>query len=350
MECRLVDNEFVVNPIKTNYPDIPIIEGYGQGAPLAAAEFRGMSILDPITDLYPYKCRLASQVATGLLYYFWPAILIENENGIEVPDIDVKPGTTTQLPMGVKVNMLKGDVNMPLATNMMSMVDQSMQIATFPGVMYGQAPGEIQAGYGISLLADQARGKVQMFRRNLENALAHVNSIILGLIEENAGPKGVTLWGRSQRDGTLYSESLTPKDINGLYDNSVTLVPDLPSDEAQRLTLWMRMVQQGIVSKRTMRDKAIKDPLPVDEQLRVQIEKLWESEPMQGKAMLNAIRTYSPDDWQDLVAGTPLQQLAMQEEQGDQVTQPNPQGATRYGATRPAAYASARCAHAGATA
>lgn len=304
----IVEGEFAQKPVRTAYPDIPIVEGFGDSAPLSSEEHRGMSILHPIKDIYPYSCRLASQIGTGLLYYFWPAITVTNESGMEVPNLNIAPGTTTQLPRGTQVDVLRPDVNMPLGQAMLGLIDTNVQMSTFPGVMYGSAPGDIQAGYAVSILADQARGRINQFRRNLETALEHVNGIILGLVQEYAGPEGVSIWGKSSGDGRLYQEMLTPADIGGLFENLVTLAPQMPTDEVQKLTLWMRLVESGIVSKRTMRDKAISEILPNDEQLRVDVEGALESEEMKAKKYLRALQDYFPEQWQEIVAGTPLAQ------------------------------------------
>ena len=312
----ICQDEFCVPPQRTKYPDIPIVEGYGDTAPIGGEEYKGLSILYPLTEMWPYMCRLASQVATGLLYYFWPAILIENELGQEVPDIKIAPGTTTQLPAGTKVNPLKVDVNIPLAQTMLGLVDQHAQQSTFPGVMYGQQPGELQAGYGVSILADQARGRIQQFRSNLESSLEHVNGIVLGLVEAYAGRRGVALWGKNAGEGTLFHEVLKPSDIGGLYENMVSLSPQLSTDEIQRQTLGMRMVDAKLLSKRTFRDKFINVSMPADEELRIQVEQALESDMLGPKTQLRALQSYFPDSWQAIVAGTPMQQVAMQEEGG----------------------------------
>jgi hypothetical protein len=74
----VIDGVFAKAPKLTSYPDIPIVEGLGDAAPIQNEEYRSLSILAPIRELWPYQCRLASQVGTGLLYYFWPAILVSN--------------------------------------------------------------------------------------------------------------------------------------------------------------------------------------------------------------------------------------------------------------------------------
>lgn len=311
----LVDGVFAKPPKLTPYPDIPIIEGYGDSAPVADEEFKSLSILAPIKDLWPYQCRLASQVGTGLLFYFWPAILVSNEMGQEVPDLDIRPGVTTPVPMGTKVEMIRGDVNVPLAQTMLTQIDAHIQQSTFPGVMYGQAPGQMSAGYGVSILADQARGRIAQFRQNLESTIEHANELILGLVEEYAdAKKGVKVWGRGGSDGKLYHESLMPSDIQGQWHNLVSLTPQITTDDAQKQTLGLRMVEKGIISKRTFRDRIMSMNFPADEQERIELEKALDAPQMQPKVLLRAVQSYFPDSWTEVIKGTPFEQVAAMDE------------------------------------
>ncbi len=311
----LADGIFAKQPKKTPYPDIPIIEGYGDASPLEDEEYKSLSILHPIKDLWPYQCRLASQVGTGLLFYFWPAILVSNEMGQEVPDLDIRPGVTTPVPMGTKVEMIRGDVNVPLAQTMLTQVDAHIQQSTFPGVMYGQAPGQMSAGYGVSILADQARGRIAQFRTNLENTLEHVNEMVLGLVEEYASEKeGVKVWGRGGADGKLYHEVLKPSDIQGQWHSLVSLTPQITTDDAQKQTLGLRMVEKGIISKRTFRDRIMSMNFPADEQERIELEKALDSPQMQPKVLLRAVQSYFPDTWEEVIKGTPFEGVVMADE------------------------------------
>lgn len=312
----LVDGIFAKQPKKTPYPDIPIVEGYGDASPLEDEEYKSLSILHPIRDLWPYQCRLASQVGTGLLFYFWPAILVSNEMGQEVPDLDIRPGVTTPVPMGTKVEMVRGDVNVPLAQTMLTQIDAHIQQSTFPGVLYGQAPGQMSAGYGVSILADQARGRIAQFRTNLENTLEHVNELVLGLVEEYATEKeGVKVWGRGGNDGKLYHETLKPSDIQGQWHSLVSLSPQITTDDAQKQTLGLRMVEKGIISKRTFRDRIMSMNFPADEQERIELEKALDSPQMQPKVLLRAVQSYFPDTWSEVIQGTPFEQVVAMENQ-----------------------------------
>ena len=311
-----VDDQFAKEPVKTDYLHIPIVLGYGDTAPVDGKVGPGLSILHPLKDMYPYMCRLASQIGTGLLAYFWPAILVETEMGVEIPDLEIGPGITTPLPYGTRVTPMRVDVNVPLANNMLGILDTHMQMATFPGVMYGES-GDMKAGYGVNVLADQARGRIAQIRNNVETALETVNEIVLALIDTFADGKGVQIWGRDEKAGGIYKEVLTPEDIQGAYNNMVTLVPAVTLDDLQKQTLGMQMVEKGIASMRTYRDKFISEEFPDDEALRIAYERLMTGD-LGPKTQLDALRKYRPNDWEKLIAGTPLEKLAQEEKAREQ--------------------------------
>jgi hypothetical protein len=88
----LVEDEYAKPYKVTSYPFIPIISGRGDFAVGLGDEYDGLSILHSIDGLWQYRCRLASQLATGLMWYFWPHFLLENENNVEFEDFDLLPG------------------------------------------------------------------------------------------------------------------------------------------------------------------------------------------------------------------------------------------------------------------
>jgi hypothetical protein len=134
----------------------------------------------------------------------------------------------------------------------------------------------------------------------------------------------VNLWGKSDRDGSIYHATLTPADIEGEYANLVNLAPQIPSDDVQAQTLGLRLIEGGVISKRTFRDKYAGMALPADEQLRVELEKAMEADELRPKVLLRAIQQYYPDDWAAIIAGTPVEQMALAETQPPGVPGPMP--------------------------
>lgn len=302
----VVEDEFAKKPAKTDYPEIPLIESYGDTTPLDAEEYRGMSLLHPIvsTGLWKYQCRLASQMGTGLLWYFWPAITVENENGQPVDDIKLGPGITTPLPFGTKVNMLQMQPNVPLAQAMATQVDGAVQQSTFPAVLYGDA-GNMQAGFGVNLLSDAAKGRIKSVLENMEYGIARVNEMALGLVAEFGGSKGVDVWGMDSRSNQAYRCTLKPSDIEKFQEVIVSLKPQVPNDETQKQTLGLRFVQEGIMSRQTFRDKMLNMAVPTDEQARIELEVAMQNPDLKSVLGEAALKKYFGNDWREILGLPP---------------------------------------------
>lgn len=310
------EHHFAKPPCITDYPEIPIVLGYGDSAPIDNRMLRGVSLLYPQYEMWKYNNRLASGIGTFLLWYFNPVIFMENNGGAIVPDeITVNPGDTTVLPQGVKPNPMAMPANIGIMQAQMSMVETNIQQGAFPSVMYGEAGG-LTAGYPMQLLSQQARGRTNKIRQNLERTIEKVNGIVLSEIETFGGEEGVNIWAEDTRSRTLYRIGLKASDIEACYDNMVTLVPDVPEDNAQKIATWLRMVETGILSRQTFRDVALDTVgIPVDEDTRVMLEQALQMPEMQQKAFLKAIQEYYGRKWEEVVAATPLEQLAQMVEQ-----------------------------------
>lgn len=301
----LVDDEFAVVPNETDYPCVPIITGRGDNGVNAGDAFEGLSILYPMMNLWKYNCRLLSQKASGLMWHFWPAILVSNDGGEPIDDIEIAPGATTPIPPGTKVEFLRGDPNVPLAQAVSEDVSALIQQSAFPEVMYGKAPGDLQAGYGVSLLTDQAKGRIKKFAEALETGITKVNSLVLALISAK-GKDGVSLWGEDRTQNQFYRLTVTPEMINGHYDNKVSLTPEIAQEQIQKQTVGMGLVRDGIISKRTFREFYANIELPGSEPERIAIEEAIGSDELRAWRLRHAISTFSPDKWTQILAGTEL--------------------------------------------
>lgn len=300
--CLIVDDEFQIKPIKTNYPFIPIIEANGDN---------GQSILHAINGLWQYKCRLASTIGTAVLGYVFPQVIYQTETGQAIEDFEVRALGQRQVPFGTKVEVIKPDVNLPLLNDMLQKVDVGIQQSTFPSVLYGDA-GSMQAGYGVNILSQHASGRVFPVRESLERCLQEVHTLVLAMIEEmDDDDEGVELFGKDESTNKPYHLCLYKKDIDGQYENQVTLVPNVPQDDMQRITLGLQLAAAKIVSKDHIRKKYLSIDAPTDEQDFIDFETALESPELSKKwAVVAAMKRY-PETWPAILEGTPLLDIAM---------------------------------------
>jgi len=300
--CLIIDEEFQIEPVKTDYPFIPLIEANGE---------RGLSILHAINGLWQYKSRLSSTIATAVLGYVFPMIIYQTETGQVIEDFEVRPLMQRQVPFGTKVEVIKPDVNLPLLNDMLAKVDAAIQQSTFPAVLYGDA-GTMQAGYGVNILSQHASGRITPFRESLERCLQAIHEAVFSLLEamddEN---EGVELYGKDQVTQKSYKLCLYKDDIDGHYENIVTLRPNVPQDDMQKITLGLQLVAAKVISKEHMRDNYLSIASPSDEQDRIDMETAMENPAMTQKNAVIAAMKRHPETWEAVLAGTPLYDIAM---------------------------------------
>jgi len=308
----LVDEEFAKKPVETDYPYVPIIEVYGDSAPTKDKTYEGLSILHGLEELWPYKCRLASNLGTAVLWAVWPFIAVQNENGQIVDDVQVRPGATVPVPAGTRFDTIKAGVDLNVLQAMLGQIDAGVQQTAFPNVMYGDS-GNMNAGYGINLLSDAAKGRIKSFLEYLELFVTHINELVLALIDEFAGKDEIGLWGRQEGTERLYRLTIKAEDIDGYYENQVKLRPQLPQDDLQVQTLGVRLADGKYISRQTLREKYLSVAMPEDEQDRIFAEMAFENpDIMKNVTILRLMDLFPNGQWRDLVKGTPLEQVAEQ--------------------------------------
>jgi hypothetical protein len=138
----------------------------------------------------------------------------------------------------------------------------------------------------------------------------------LSLVETFSGKEGVRIWGYDEgRDG-LVEVAISPDNINGYYENYVRLTTNLPQDDMQKLISSMRMVQDGLISKRTWRTRFAGMTLPSDEEQRIRVEMVLASDELKQLGMDSVMTNYFGADWK--------KQLGMEPPQPEQPQGPPP--------------------------
>jgi hypothetical protein len=92
----------------------------------------------------------------------------------------------------------------------------------------------------------------------------------------------------------------------------------MPTDDVQKLTLGLRLVEEQIISRQTFRSNWLNMPMPADEDIRVNLEQALMSEPMAPKTYLRVLQARFPKTWADIVSGTELEQFAHAEQEAQQ--------------------------------
>lgn len=314
----VIDHKFAKSPVKTDYPDVPFVEHYADGAPVDEEIGRSLSILHPIHETWKLKCDTLSRVATGLMYHYDPLMVATGSFTDQERQQLSKagPGEIAFLRDGQTLVPFSPQPNVPMAQALLQMLQTGIDQATFNSTVYGDNSGGVTAGYAINSLAQSAKGRVNVIRQNIEAAVEAQYQLVFGLIETMAPEEGVEVYGRSARGDRGKPLKLTKKIIKGNYANNVSLVPEQPMDDTQRILAWNTLLGSGVVSKELMRNRVLNVQMPRDEETRVAVESTLQMPEMAQKAQLRALqKTYTQDDWELMIVGTPLQAVHEQEMQ-----------------------------------
>jgi hypothetical protein len=304
----VIDKEFAKNPVQTDYPEIPFVEHYADGAPFDDELGRSLSILHPVHELIKMKSDIMSKVATGLMYHYDPVIIFKN-----VPEdlkLEVGPGANVYLSGDQSMEPFSPAPNVPMAQALLAMIQQGIDQATFPGVTYGDAPGGVNAGFALQSLSQQARSRVNVIRQNIESAMEAINQLVFGLVEAFVPEEGVEVYGRSSRGDRGKPLKLDAKTIKGNYANQVSLMPESPMDDVGKLTAYSHLIDKGVISKTFFQNRIMNIPVPRDEELKIAFERALQMPEMQQKHTLRAMqKSMAQDDWELAIQGTPLQKV-----------------------------------------
>lgn len=308
-----IDDKFAMSPKATDYPDVPIVEWYADGAPVDDEMGRSLSILHPIRDVYQTKNDFISTMVTGMEYHYNPMIVTTN---MGEQRLQFGPGSRVDKREDQQLEAFRVEPNVPMAQNMLSLLQTGIDQATFATSTYGDGPGGVTAGFAINNLAQASRARANVIRGNIEAALEAQNQILLGIVDRVASDEGIEIFGRSSRGDRGKPLRLTAKNVKGNYANRVNCTPEQTTDDNQKIMTWMSMVDKGIVSKMLMRNRVINVAMPRDEETRVAAEQALMMPEIQQKTTLRALqKTRKQEDWELLIVGTPLQALHEQEMQ-----------------------------------
>lgn len=305
----IVDEEFGVEPFETKYPDLPMIEFAFDRQPHNEEGHKTYSILRSLEETWPMMSTILSQIATGMWWYFWPPIIVQNEMGEAIDDLEVGPGKTTYAPMGTSINKLDISPNIPLAENLLQHMNTLSQEGTFTKILYGDA-GNLQAGFAVSNLRNSAEGRIGKGIQQLQWAIEKVCGLILSMIEEFQ-PDGVKVQGYDDRQAGAYWETITAEMIDGAYQCEVLVSHRIPADEVQKVTMGSRLKQDGVISSETVRKSFVPMKLPVDEGERVVLEQLM-MEPQYKQMLGNAVMSkHFGERWQEIATSAMALQAQM---------------------------------------
>src|SRR3990172_9609080 len=267
------DSEFLKKPYKTKYLKLPIVERFNDPAPASRESKTFSSLLESLRPGWGQRNMLRSMHLSAVSRFFWKSRWYVNQYGEPMEDPDETPGAWNKLPPGSQFIAPPGDQpDTNLLTSLEQKFDMEAGMGSFPPVLYGD-PGPMASAYGIPMLANAARGRVQGTVDQLQALLAEANQIALCLVQELGG-KGVSASAYIEGYEGMKTAFLTPDDVGGEYLNEVALGLNVPGNDMQMAMLALQWATAGGLSWRTARRDFLPNPVPADEEERILYEKM----------------------------------------------------------------------------
>lgn len=274
--CVLIDGKVVKEPTAHEYGFVPWVIEIAGGAPVRASgttnsnawtEFLGPSILQGMKGAYQQQNKVLSQVATSVAkaanppaFYFYDPVEGEPKQ------LDMSAGAQNFLVFDrERVDIIKDSPNPADASAILNAMNEDIQKATLPPVLWGGTPGD-QSGFAVALLSGAARDSTFGMVRAAEKFIRRSLTYSLHLIHDFAqGAVGFVV--RDPSGNWIGGDTVTPEEIGqvGFRKIRVKFRDVAPKDQFQLAQLAALLVDKMLVSPESAMDKYLGIENPQEE-------------------------------------------------------------------------------------
>lgn len=225
------------------------------------------------------EAELTSALRAIIKTHGYPQYVLEEGAALRI-HWEEGPAGNVVVPDGYKLTLLEMPKSLPDIYSRLQLIRQEIAEATFSGVLEGQPPRGVEAGYPMALLITQAKMKFGGLIENLRRARSQMLGNCARLME--ALDESITVTARSP-DGKRKDVVVTPEDIDGYYEVEVDLSGVSPEEADRRTMLGLNMRKPGPdglpeISRRTFLEKFAMRPDASDEVNQILIESLLSSD------------------------------------------------------------------------
>lgn len=311
----LIDNEFAAKPRKSQFPKIPLFERANDPAPSSSERWRSGSVLEGMLGTWGEMNYLHSMQITAVTKKFFPAMFFTNDEGRQMPPLDLGPDAVNDLPPGIRPLPRPDDrPDIALLTSTSDQFAAYLQKSTYPDVLYGDA-GTQRAAYGAHMMMSSAARRAQPLRNQLEVILEEANELALFMVKKFS-PDEIELYGYNPATHEGEQVKIGSEAVGDRFDNKVTIDMIVPGSDTQKMMNLLQYNQQGLLSNDTTRRLGLPADLyvPDNEGMLILMEKIASDPDIEKDMMRQAYKVFTG---RDLPAGEP---------DGERTPPPMPQG------------------------
>ncbi|MDE2105296.1 MAG: phage portal protein [Patescibacteria group bacterium] len=274
--CYWCDRQLIMPLTKHGYGFVPYVVGQSFPVPEDDPKLKGNGLLYGVRDLIAYESLLFSQKATAIAKFAWPTVLAKLSSRVDPATgepvlLDLRPGKTNYLFEGEDIKYLEWEGTQPAIQQQEESAQAAIQKSTFPDLMYGQGVKSGHSGWLMQQATNGPRLKIVSAQRSLEWGVETVNEQLFRLVEAIGEP--VSIWHDGKK-GTRETVTISPKDINGYYANTVKLKAVLPQDELQKAQVGEKLAKSKIISRQTAAEEYAGREAPEEEMDQIILEEL----------------------------------------------------------------------------
>jgi hypothetical protein len=248
----LADGQWLQEPYEHGYGFMPYVKadpGLSIEGDRGKPEDRYQGMIYTNRELLDAEGRIFTAAEVLLKHAAWDALVFRNPSRsaaeADADEYEIGPGVKNVIDSRTNVDLAPRQQIPQEVFAVLGIVDSRIERNTYPGVVKGQRPTGISTGYGVSVLAGMGRLSFGGVANALSRMIEQINSNCAKLVE-NKARGSVTVHARS--DLHNFDQTITPKDINGLYENKVSIRAEAPEERERQSSLAMQLHSQGIIS------------------------------------------------------------------------------------------------------
>jgi len=263
--------------------------------PDAEPAWASQSIIAPILGLLLIETEILTKFGPGMSLLFYPRLLIQHPEG-KGTILDAAPGEVDNISPESTINVLTQQSQTKEAIDLLAQAQGLMSLIGLPGVMFGEPPGQVQAGYPMSLLISAGKTKLRTEAGQLEWMYAQSQEHLLRHIEKFGGlNEGFSVYVGLEGDkrGRKALLTLTDKDVAGHYRVKVSLKPKIPQDWVQLGVVAERFRRKGVDGRPLLSDYTLRETILELRSPEEEEERIFEQEMRQHEE----VRRYQQEKW-----------------------------------------------------
>jgi len=266
--------------IEHNYGHIPYVIGYsglGNSDKSAKPEKQAVGLIRYLRPLLRSESFAYSVYNIVLKQHSWPITFVSGPGAAAIASIKLKFGKIYEKPPGVTIEDYVKSPPPEMVMQHMQYTNSVLSASGAPRSIRGLPEAGVRSGTDRAQIMNKAKLKYDSILEQMQLTTAKVMSNCTK-IAERVVPEDFHIWAKVPDEEIDFR--IDRNKIKHHYTTFVEFTPVSPEEEARRHADMINMVKSGVMSSSTGRRRYMSHIDPIAEDIRVEAEKLRNSEPV----------------------------------------------------------------------